>query len=233
MQENEDWEKLQKWEDEIKNKEITKYGMNISNRDIPKNNKLNKILYGFSAINIIVIAVIILIIGLISYYYYDKITFQMSGHIEKAITEKYDIEAKVFGKLRNTKEKYIRYTLRTQYNGEKFIFTAIEKKGKITDDYKARLHKYYFGLWNSEAKENFIVNENETELKQFLTYEIYMKDVSNIESAVSNILEFSNFCGDAFNPDWEIYIKKGNKKIYPYKSKDITLEGMIKYISKQ
>ena len=231
MGNKEDWEDLKKIDNERKRQEISKYGLDFSNININKErknaNRVSRIVKFVNIAIIMAIIALIIIVFMILNTHYGNFTFEMSdSKIEKAMLEKYNIKAEVFGKTKNTHEHYITFKMNTK-DEENIEFIAIDKNNKITDDYVARRHKYYFDLWENSSKKNFKINENISEIKyeigandEFLTnYEMYIDDFKDMEDAISDVKNFANFCGNNFMDEWEIYIKKGNEKIYPLRNK--------------
>ena len=227
MGNKEDWEDLKKIDDKRKRQEISKYGLDFSsiniNKERKKANRVSGVVkFVYIAAAMIVIALIIIIFMIINTHY-GNFTFEMSdSKIEKAMLEKYNIKVEVVGKTKDMHEQCITFKMNTK-DEENIEFTVIDKNSKITDDYVARKHKYYFNLWEISNKKNFKINENVSQIKheigaddEFLTsYEMYIEDFENMEDAVSDVKKFANFCGNNFMNEWEIYIKKGNEKIYP------------------
>lgn len=218
MGNKEDWEEVQKGEDRRRNEEIDKYGLDFSNIKNKRKgvNKIHVLVYSFNIMQIVIIAIItIIIIGFLATYYENMNFMMANSKIEKEMLKRYNLEVTIFSKVKDFEKHNMTFKMRTQ-NSENIEFTAILKKNKIVDDYIARKHKYYFELWNNANKENFTINEFEA--NDMLTYETYIENFDNIEDAKNEIKDFAKFCGDNFVTEWKIYIKEGNKKIYPLRN---------------
>ena len=143
--------------------------------------------------------------------YFGNISFRMADYeVEKYILEKYNLDVTIFSKTREPNKKYMLFKMYTN-NSENIEFSVIKKNNKFTDDYITQRHKHYFNMWKSSNESDFKIREKE-EKGLLINYETYLE--GNIEST-NDIINFYNFCGDNFMKEWEIYIYKSNKKIYP------------------
>ena len=207
MANNNDWEELNKWEENRKKDEIEKYGFDISNMNINKRNRtMNRILKALKSINIITICLfiflIILIVSMISNFF-GNIYFKMSDNgVEKYIMEKYNFDVTIFRKTREPNKNYIIFRMHTN-DTENIEFSVMNKYNKYTDDYVMQRHKYYFNLWTSLNEVKFTVKEKE-EKGLLIKYEIYL------EENTKDIIDFKNFCGNNFMNEWEKNMHIGN-----------------------
>lgn len=238
MENRNDWEKLKCWENERRNQEISKYGLNFSDinqkKEEKKVKKIVNLLYSFNMSTIVVIIILIIIIIGILITYYENITFMMSNtSVEKAMMQKYNLNVTIFSKIKDPNKDYMLFKMNTN-NSENIEFTAIKKNGKLIDDYIARRHQYYFILWNSSNK----IKTNESMKNELLSYEMYIeniKDIEYFEEAVKECIDFIRFCGSNFMEEWNIYIFKNDKKLYLFKNINTELEDseIIKELKNQ
>lgn len=243
MENKEDWEELKRWENERKNQEISKYGLNFSNINTKKEQKKVKkivnLLYSFNMSTIAVIIILIIIIIGILITYYENITFMMSNtSVEKSMMQKYNLNVTIFSKIKDPNKDYMLFKMNTD-NSENIEFTVIKKNGKLMDDYIARRHQYYFELWNSSNKiKTNKIKINESMKNELLSYEMYIeniKDIEYFEEAVKECIEFIRFCVSNFMEEWDIHIYINNKKIYLFRNINTKMEDyeIIKKLKNQ
>ena len=107
-------------------------------------------------------------------------------------------------------------------------FTVIKQGTMLKDDFSDNCQKYYFDLWDSPKKELFTVNE--TYNGEILNYETYI-EVNNedeIEEGVEALSDLTEFCGNQdFYQTWNIYLKIGEKRIYPYMQSGLSREEIV------
>lgn len=110
---------------------------------------------------------------------------------------------------------------------EDIQFYATKKYGKMTENYDAECMKYYFDRWNSEAKKKFKFEEDTSNELPYYNVYIEISDYKDVETAVKDIYEFTISTEGRFSPSWNIYIKHGEFRIYPFYKTSITLEEAI------
>lgn len=233
MSNKEEWEELEKWYKEKQDEEKRKFGMNISNEETQK-----KVQKGMKNVNIFVkilnvlggflnkigklgIAVLCIAVLAILSTTFSNINTKVDVDVINAIEPRYNIKIKELYQNKDTGK----YMYKREDIGD-IVFTAFKKGGNLTEDYSTRAHKYFFDKWQSKYKNDFIVVKKWD--NELLIYETYIENFTNIEEATKKIIEFANFCGDEFMPNWHVYIKKGDIRIYPYTGKGQTTEDALK-----
>lgn len=228
MSNEEDWKELEDWELQRKLQEKEKLGIDFDKINIEKQqkkvNKLVKRLKTTGKISKYFAFTLFILFGFAVFSYiiinFSNIRERVNVDMEETLKNIYNVDIEVVNKDVDEKGNG-KYILRAINNND-IKFTAIKNFGNLTQDYPARCHKYYFELWNSDDKEDFIVNE--VIENDILTYETYIEDFENIEEATNKIINFVNFCGEKFYPNWNIYLQKDGKRIYPYTGYNMTSE---------
>lgn len=233
MSNENDWKELEEWELQRKLQEKEKLGIDLDKIDIPKQekkiNKLVKRLKFTGKVSKYFAFTLFILFGFAIFSYiilnFSNIRARVNVDIEQSLKNIYNVNIEVVAKDVDEKGngKYIFKAI----NNNDIQFTAIKNFGSLTQDYPARSHKYYFELWNSGEKGNFIVNEFID--NDILTYETYIniEDVEDLEIAINEIVNFVNFCGEKFYPNWNIYLQKDGRRIYPYSSYNMTAEDVM------
>lgn len=232
MNNNEDdWKKIQEWNEKRKEEEREKYGMNLDDLDSKKQHREIKI--GMSIIRKIIaiqkVIVIVLIIGVFNfalYFFASKIKSKINANVEKTIEEMYNVDIEFSNSYLDDKENG-KFIFKLADNNE-IYFTAIKKNDSITEDYLDNCHKYFFDKWENVEKEKFIVNENkENNVLEYDTY-IEINSFEDIDEAMNTINSFVEYCGGNFSSSWNLYLKKGKNIIHPYEKNETTKEEAIK-----
>ncbi len=230
MGNKEDWEELEKWEESRKQEQKEKFRLDFSEIQKNKEHKgVNTVVKGMKIAGktikiggiitaIIVIAIVILIFDLII----SNINSKTNVNPEKTIESMYNTKIDLVNKDIDEKENG-RYTFKMSDNNE-IQFTAIKKFGNLSEDYSDNCHKYYFEKWESKEKEKFTINE--TINSNILDYDTYIRinSYEELENAMNIINNFVNYCGNNFNANWRIYLKKGDYTIYPYNQNGMSNE---------
>lgn len=222
MDNKNDWKELQEWENKKREDEYDKYGLNISNIDIKKQRKsVNKVIGFIHTLNIstilIFVFLIFIIVSIIGVGLSNFEFMTINSKLEKEMKERYNLDVTIWNKVKYESEEYYKFQMYAN-DVEKIEFTAIYKNNKVTDDYKERKLKYYFDLWRDEQKDKFKVKESEH--NNMLSYEIFIDNIDKIEEATNIIMKFADFCEEKYIYDWNVYLVKNNKKIFPYQSTD-------------
>lgn len=228
MGNKEDWEELERWQENAKQKQKERFKLDFSEIDKNKEHKrINTIVNvlkitgktikaGEIAIVIIVIAIVLFIFNLIISNLNSKINVDPEKTIESMYHTKVDLVSKDVDDKENGK-----YIFKVSDNDE-IQFTAIRKYGSLSEDYTDNCHKYYFNKWENEAKSIFVVNENK--IGDILEYDTYIEinTAEDLDKSMSIINDFVNYCGSNFSASWRVYLKKGDYTIYPYQQDGIT-----------
>lgn len=235
MDKKDDWKELEEWEQNRREEEKEKYGINI--QDIkPTNIKwIDRLVKGLRAIGIsyvifatIVFSLAFIAVGLYLYAKYSNIKSQIDIDLEDTIESMYNIKIKIVSQDTDNRGNG-KYTIKTKNSDIDITFNAVKDHGNLKEDYLAHFQKYYFDKWESETKENFIVKEeiNDTILI-FETY-IEINNYDEIIGAVESINEFYEFCNKKKDfASWNIFIKYGKIILDPYTSSSTTEEDAIK-----
>lgn len=232
MSNDKDWKELEKWNKERTWKEETRKG--YTNFDTKKQmKKLNKISKAFNItgkgvkiITILIFFIFFLYISTRMYVYYENLKKNIDFPVVDAIEGLYNIKIETISEITDEEEN-VTYEFQLKDNNE-IKFTAIEKRGGVTEDFLATCHKYYFEKWNSPNKEYFTIEENITK-NGMLEYDTHIEinSFEDVEKSAEIINEFADFCGQMFYPAWQIYLVKNNKRIYPYNQYNMTHEETI------
>lgn len=232
MGKKEDWEELEKWNNKriqlesLNNPYAEDIDMDAQNKKVDRFiNRLKVTGKVTMAFLILVLLLIIFIIGVV----WDLVfADMMKGGIEpkEAIEGMYNTSVKLVYKDVDRK-KDGKYIFKLSDNPE-ITFTVVKKYKSLSEDYADNCHKYYFEKWTSEKKKNFVVTENKD--KGILEYNTYIEinTYEDLENGISAICDFIDYSGSAFFPSWEIYLKKGEYRIYPYQQNGTTREEAIK-----
>lgn len=166
------------------------------------------------------IAAIVVIMFL--YIKFANLKSRTNIEVVKTMENMYHISVDIISKDIDEKENGI-YKLNRKDNKD-IQFTAIKKFGNLSEDYSDNCHKYYFDKWENTYKDQFIIIENNKE--DILDYDTYIeiRDDTELKNAMNIINSFVNYCGDAFSPNWRIYLKLGDYIIYPYNQSGMTNE---------
>lgn len=230
MNNDNEWNEIQKWENKRKEQEFDKYGINISEIDLNKTKKkMNKFMILIHSTNFTaifgILFIVFIIISILAVNYENFVFMTINSKIEKEMNQKYDLNVSIWSKVKYENEKYYKFKMYSNDN-EKIEFTAIDKDNKIVDDYINRRHKYFFEKWQGRNKSNFVVSSYEN--NDLLAYETYIEDFENLENAIENIIEFASFCNDKYISEWSIYLNKNGKKYYPLKNRDFNKDNILK-----
>ena len=239
MENKNDWDELEKWQKRKEAEEIEKYGMKISEDDKIKGRKkveklsknIRKIGISLRTLGIIILIIVCLIVGFVLYLINYNIQNRTNINAKKTVETMYNIKVKTIDEQLNEHKNKGKYIFETKE--EPIIrFVAIKEYGSLKEDYNKKAKKYYYEKWNNENKKYFKINESEE--NGLLSYEIYvdLNDFDNFDDAVNKIIEFANFCGDNFEPWWNIYIKDNENRIYLY-SLGTTPEEVLKNVKKR
>ena len=239
MGNKEDWETLEKWNENRIQQEKEKYKIDYNKINVKKENK--KVDNLVNSLNITgktfkIFAIIVFIIGILSvllmlYINFHNIKKNTDFSIIESIENMYNIKTKIISQNNNEKGNGI-YRLELKDNSE-IKFTAIQAHKKGKEDFLDNCHKYYFDKWNSPNKKYFIINENiEDEILNYATY-IEINSYEDLEKSTNMIIEFSEFCESKFYPSWDIYLKKDDKRIYPYTQTGLSKEDVINRAKEQ
>lgn len=225
---NNDWNEIEKWNKEKEESEKNKYGVKLSELDNEKSKKeVNRFVRALKVIGYTLKTTsigIFLIAGFVIYLFisivFHNINSKTNIGVKQAIEPRYNVKVEIIEQQIDEKENG-KYFLQLKDNPN-IKFTAIKKFGNLTEDYSTRKHKYYFEKWNSDNKKFFKVEENIE--NDILSYATYIDGFDDIEKSTNIIIDFANYCGDNFMPNWRIFLKKGDIQIYPYQAANITPE---------
>lgn len=236
MGNKEDWEELERWNENRIESQKEKFGIEYNkynNLDTKKQRKkIDKVVKCLNitgktlkifAIIIFTIAVFLVLLNV--YVNLSNFKERTNVSVIDTIENMYNVKIKLISKNVDEKENGT-YKFELEENNE-IKFTAIKNFGNLTEDFLDRVHKYYFDKWDSPNKEYFIVAENITD--GILDYDTHLviNSYEDIEKNVNIINEFVDFCGVKFYPSWQIYLKKGNSRIYPYNHSEMSKEDAI------
>ena len=235
MGNKEDWEELEKWNENRIQQERKKYKIDYDKINKGKENKkVEHVVKGLKITGnfLKVIVIIVIIIGIysvsiISYVNFKNMRRKIDFSVIETIEKMYNVKTKIVSQDIIDEKGNGVYKLELEDNSE-IKFTAIQETGKGKEDFLDNSHKYYFDKWNSPDKKYFIVNENtENEILDYSTY-IEINSYEDLEKSTNIIIEFAEFCGSKFYPSWNIYLEKDNKRIYPYATSGMSKEDVIK-----
>ncbi len=225
MDKKNDWDELEQWnslrEEEQKNR-FGKYP-----EEFKKNKKIDKVTKGMDITLKIIRGIFfaIITIALLIYVWYvvgQKANTDPVGKIE----DLYKVKSEIIDKNLD-KNGSGTYKLETK-GTDNIQFIVLKQGTTLKDDFSDNCQKYYFDLWNSPKKELFTVNE--TYDGEILNYETYI-EVNNedeIEKGVEALSDLTEFCGNQdFYQTWNIYLKIGEKRIYPYMQSGLSREEIV------
>lgn len=229
MDNKKDWEEIEKWNIERMEKEKEKFGSYLGNlnHDTKGVDKLVKGLNVtgsvFKIIKYIIIAIIIVIAFSFISMAISNLSTQVTADVYKTIEDKYKVKVNTISKDINEKEDGI-YKLEVKKN-KNIKFTVIKKGNQVQEDLSDKSHKYYFDLWNNPNKNNFtIIEKYNGELLEYHTF-ILIDDEEELKESLEIINEFINTCeNENLYLTWDIYLKKGEYRIYPYEQSGISNE---------
>ena len=235
MGNKEDWEELEKWNENRIQQERKKYKIDYDKINKRKEKKkVEHVVKGLKitgnflkAIIIIVIIIGIYKVSIISYVNFKNMRRNVDFSVIESIENMYNVKTKIVSQDIVDEKGNGVYKLELEDNSE-IKFTAIQEARKGKEDFLDNSHKYYFDKWNSPNKKYFIVNENtENEILDYSTY-IEINNYEDLEKSTNMIIEFAEFCGSKFYPSWNIYLEKDNERIYPYSTTGMSKEDVIK-----
>ena len=235
MGNKEDWEELEKWNENRIQQERKKYKIDYDKINKRKEKKkVEHVVKGLKitgnflkAIIIIVIIIGIYKVSIISYVNFKNMRRNVDFSVIESIEIMYNVKTKIVSQDIVDEKGNGVYKLELEDNSE-IKFTAIQEARKGKEDFLDNSHKYYFDKWNSPNKKYFIVNENtENEILDYSTY-IEINSYEDLEKSTNMIIEFAEFCGSKFYPSWNIYLEKDNERIYPYSTTGMSKEDVIK-----
>lgn len=230
MDNKNDWEELEKWEQNRIENDKSKYGVEYKKIERKSQNKKIdslvrklKIIENFAkVITIIISCVGFLALLIYTYFQFANLKERTDVEVKKTIENNYNVKIKIISKDVDEKENGT-YRLELRDNTE-IKFTAIKNYGSLTEDYLDNCQKYYFDKWISLSKQQFIINENiNNGILEFETY-IEINTSAELEKGMNAINEFVDYCGKNFCASWNIYLKKGEHRIYPYQQSEMTAE---------
>lgn len=233
MDNKKDWEELEKWDEQRKLEQKEKFKIDFSELNQKREYKGVKALVKAMSITgktlkifaIIIFTIAIFFILLNLYVNFTNIKERTNVSVVETLENMYNIEVKIISQNIDEKENGT-YKLQLKENDE-IKFTAIKNFGSLTEDFLDNYHKYYFDKWESPNKEYFIVEENiNNEILDYDTH-LLINNYGDIEKNVNIINEFVDFCGTKFYPSWQIYLKKGNSRIYPYDHSGMSKEDAM------
>lgn len=233
MDNKKDWEELEKWDEQRKLEQKEKFKIDFSELNQKREYKGVKALVKAMNITgktlkvfaIIIFTIAIFIVLLNVYVNFHNIKERTNVTVVGTIENMYNIKIKIISQDIDEKENGI-YKFELEENNE-IKFTAIKNFGNLTEDFLDNYHKYYFDKWESPNKEYFIVEENiNNEILDYDTH-LLINNYGDIEKNVNIINEFVDFCGTKFYPSWQIYLKKGNSRIYPYDHSGMSKEDAM------
>ena len=235
MNNDKDWEELEKWNENRIQQERKKYKIDYDKINKRKEKKkVEHVVKGLKitgnflkAIIIIVIIIGIYKVSIISYVNFKNMRRNVDFSVIESIENMYNVKTKIVSQDIVDEKGNGVYKLELEDNSE-IKFTAIQETRKGKEDFLDNSHKYYFDKWNSPNKKYFIVNENtENEILDYSTY-IEINSYEDLEKSTNMIIEFAEFCGPKFYPSWNIYLEKDNERIYPYSTTGMSKEDVIK-----
>ena len=199
MGNKEDWEELEKWQENQNTDVVDKYGINIYDKDRTKENKkiemitkvMNKILKVI--LGIIIFLLIIAIIAAFSFIITRFSTVNKSVNADiNDITRPFGEKVEIVSKDVDEKENG-EYILRIKSN-KNIVFKAIKNFGDMQDDFLENAKKYHFENWEDSDKSSFIVDES-TDENGLLDYDIYIQITSynEIDEATKKVVKLANY----------------------------------------
>lgn len=203
MGNKEDWEEIEKWDRERKEKNKLEYKLDLSNMD-KEENKVKKFAKAQNVIIKMLIGggIIILIRGL---FILIPILTMILANMKSSffIDVKKDIETSNFCKIRLISKDVVKTYGYKNENGTYYFelakcpdvkFTAIKDGGTDYYDYKENLQRYLFDNWTSSEKSIFKIEEY-TESNGLLYYRNYIEIENSDElmQATESIIHFMEY----------------------------------------
>lgn len=223
MDKKNDWEELEQWNELREEERKNRFGEYPEG--FQKNKKIDRLAKSMD-ITIKVIRGIFFAIIALALLAYILYMVDQKVDVEGTIENLYKVKTEIVDK---NLDKNGSGTYKLETKGKDNIrFTVIKQGTMLKDDFSDNCQKYYFDLWDSPKKELFSVNE--TYNGEILNYETYI-EVNNedeIEKGVEALSDLTEFCGKQdFYQTWNIYLKIGEKRIYPYMQSGLSREEIV------
>ncbi len=239
MDNKKDWEELEKWNNERMEKDKEKFGSYLDNHDDKSVDKmvkgLNIMTIGFKIIKYLLIITITVIAVIFTSMAISNLNSHTTVDVYNTIKDKYKMKVNTISEDIDDKKDGI-YKLEVKDNSN-IKFTAIKKGNQLQEDLSDNSHKYYFESWDNPNKNVFTVVENyNNNLLEYQTY-IEIDNEEELKESMKLINELINTCGNEnFYLTWNIYLKKGEYRIYPYEgsgtsNEEATQKAIEKYNS--
>ena len=223
MDNKNDWKELEQWDSLRKEERKNRFGKYPE--EFKKNKKIDKVTKGMDITLKIIRGIFFAIIALalLAYILYmvDK-----KVDVEETIENLYKVKTEIIDKNLD-KNGSGTYKLETK-GTDNIKFTVMKQGTMLKDDFSDNCQKYYFDLWDSPKKELFTVNE--TYDGEILNYETYIEVNSEdeIKEGIEALSDLTEFCGNQnFYQTWNIYLKIGEKRIYPYMQSGLSREEVF------
>lgn len=234
MNNNNDWDEIEKWNQERIKRDKEKFG--YEQQEFKREKTVDNLVKAmnitgsfFKVIRYIVIFIVVSIIAIVMSINLSNIKSQTTIDVVETLENKYKLKVSVNEKKVDDKEDGI-YKLAIKDN-ERVKFTAIKKGNQLMEDLSDQTHKYYFELWNDSDKSKFKVFATyNNELLEYHTY-IEVKNKQELEQGIEIMNKFVKFCGkENLYVTWDLYFKIGEYRIYPYEQTQLNEEEIRKIV---
>lgn len=223
MADKQEWEELEKWyrEKQEKNKEEYGFDKSVLEEKKPLKESVRTTMHSVVEMKNIVWIILVVLCCILIFFILNRLYFATHKTDEQKVIDTakslYGVDCSIVQKeeLAEGKDKY---TLQVD-NQPEMIFQCVKTGGGYAFDYTSYSHQHYFEQWESEKKEQFVVEEDTTTdgLLEYRTYiPITVSDFYNIESKVRDIGEFVEYAGENYSPFWNVYLEYEKSRIYPY-----------------
>ncbi len=220
MENKSDWEEIEKWASDKKQKDIEKFGLDTDKIDIEKQNKkmrtVAKVSNSAEKVGkfLVILSISLFIFIVTTVLYSNVVNFKESHDVSvESIMEQYNRKMKIISKEVDEKENG-KYVFELKENKD-IHFIAIKRYGHLKEDYVYRLQKYLFDNWESPSKESFY-SEEKLDEDGILYYTMYIEinGYDDIDNAMSKVNEFLIYCDDWIRPEFSIRLKENEKSIW-------------------
>ena len=232
-----DLEELEKWKKQKMNY-VETYGIDIFHKKKKTKKakiaeRLFKLTYKIAKTLLIILAFLIIILTFaILFWYYNYIYERLHAQPIKVLSGMYNKHIETVSS--NTDEDGNgSYKLTVKENSE-IIFNVFVNWSEMQEDYSDQCQKYYFNKWQNSEKSKLITEETYNE-NGILTYSQYIEvqTEEEVQNAVNLLYAFIESTENMFFPDWNLYLKVENQRIYPFYSTNYTKEQALEYSKEQ